>query len=115
MRYPAGSTIEEKRVNVCRRMVNGVEMFDANIRGSYAHRTWLGRYATRDEAEAVAERFIATGVKPMRRKTGPSGPLKQPRKAVTSAERQKPVAVPQRAAAERLEMIRRVYCERMMA
>ena len=64
--------ISTPRPFICRRVINAREVFDSNIRTANAKRTFCGRFATRAEAVAAAEHFLATGTRPVR--------ARQPRK-----------------------------------
>ena len=105
---------QHDRVNVCRRVLKGVEIFDSNVRHPGYRRTFCGRYGTRAEAVAAAEQFLATGQRPQK--------PRQPRKPCDRrpAAPKPPKPVPAAAAvrgggAERLAMLRRVWAERMAA
>lgn len=63
-RKPGRPCRMDLRPNVLRRVYDGREYFEANVRGANKVRTYLRRYATREEALAVCEHFIATGEKP---------------------------------------------------
>lgn len=103
------------RANVVRRTVNGVLVFDSNVRSAGYKRTFVGRFATKPEADAAAAYFLATGERPVRARQQPKprerrGDAPRPEKAEPA-----PRSAPHAAKAARLAMIRRVFNERMAA
>lgn len=52
---------------------NGRRYFNACVRGVASRTTYVSTTETREEAQAVAERFIATGERPPKAKRGPKG------------------------------------------
>ena len=107
--------ISTPRPCICRRVVNGREVFDSNIRTANARRTFCGRYATRAEATAAAQHFIATGSRPIRARQ-PSKP-REPRVAAPKPPKAPPAPHNARDDGKdaRLAMIRRVFAERLAA
>lgn len=115
--------VQHLRANVThrRRRVQGrdVESFDAYVRGARQARTYLRSYPVRAEALEACARFIATGEKPAPAARGPRGPQRKPRakgpakaRAVTVPRLQ---CLPPPRALARLELLRRVYRERLSA